>query len=48
MLFKEIRKKIKFWANTDRIGPDILGTYWRLFIKSKMLKLCKKKIFFFC
>jgi len=47
MLFKEIWKKIKFWASTDRIGPDILGTYWRLFIKSKMLKLCKNKFSFF-
>jgi acetyltransferase-like isoleucine patch superfamily enzyme len=42
-MLKEVRDKIKFWKNTDRIGPDILGTYWRIFFKSKMLKLCKKK-----
>jgi acetyltransferase-like isoleucine patch superfamily enzyme len=42
-MLKEVIDKIKFWQNTDRIGPDILGTYWRLFFKSKMLKLCKKK-----
>lgn len=42
-MLKEIIDKFKFWKNTDRIGPDIIGTYWRLFFKSKMLKLCKKK-----
>ena len=42
-MLKEIIDKYKFWKNTDRIGPDIFGTYWRLFFKSKMLKLCKKK-----
>jgi acetyltransferase-like isoleucine patch superfamily enzyme len=42
-MLKEVRDKIKFWKNTDRIGPDILGTYWRIFFKSKMIKLCKKK-----
>ena len=42
-MLKEIRQKQKFWKNTDRIGPDILGTYWRVFFKTKMLKLCKQK-----
>jgi len=42
-MIKEISDKIKFWKNADRIGPDMLGTYWRLFFKSKMIKLCKKK-----
>jgi hypothetical protein len=42
-MFKEILQKHKFWKSTDRIGPDILGTYWRVFFKSKMLKLCKQK-----
>jgi acetyltransferase-like isoleucine patch superfamily enzyme len=46
-MITELRDKLKFWANTDRIGPDISGTYWRLFIKSKMIKLCKKKFMFF-
>ena len=35
--------RIRYWNNADRIGPDILSTYWRLFFKDKMLKLCKKK-----
>lgn len=36
-------KRIKYWNNADRIGPDILSNYWRLFFKGSMLKLCKKK-----
>ncbi|MFA6275882.1 MAG: acyltransferase [Pedobacter sp.] len=43
MLFRELHDKIKFWANTDRIGPDILGTYWKIFFKNTMLKPCTKK-----
>jgi acetyltransferase-like isoleucine patch superfamily enzyme len=35
--------RIKYWNNADRIGPDMLSTYWRLFFNDKMLKLCKKK-----
>jgi len=46
-MLTELRDKLKFWANTDRIGPDISGTYWRLFFRSKMLKLCKSKFNFF-
>ena len=42
-MLKEFRDKLKFWKSTDRMGPDILGTYWRLFFKSTMLKLCSKK-----
>lgn len=42
-MLKELRDKFKFWVTTDRIGPDIPGTYWRLFFKSTMCKLCKKK-----
>jgi len=36
-------KRIKFWLNTDRIGPDILANYWMLFFPKSMLRLCKKK-----
>lgn len=42
-MIKELRQRIKFWKNTDRIGPDILGTYWQLFFKSKMITLCQRK-----
>jgi acetyltransferase-like isoleucine patch superfamily enzyme len=47
MFLFEVINKIKFWRNTDRIGPDIIWTYWRLFFRSKMLKLCKKKFLYF-
>ncbi len=46
-MLKELRDKLKFWKTTDRIGPDILGTHWRLYFKSTMLKLCKKKFMYF-
>ncbi len=47
MFIFEVINKIKFWYKADRIGPDMLLTYWRIFFKSKMLKLCKQKFFFF-
>ena len=40
-------ERIKFWNNADRIGPDMLTTYWMIFFKKKMLKLCKKKFKYF-
>ena len=43
MFFIQVIDKIKFWKNTDRIGPDIIWTYWRFFSQSKMTKLCQKK-----
>ena len=36
-------KRIKWWINTDRIGPDIPVNHWKLFFKKTGLKLCKKK-----
>lgn len=47
MFFREVFNKVKFWRRTDRIGPDIIWTYWRLFFKSTMIKLCQKKFFSF-
>lgn len=43
----EILNKIKFWRVTDRIGPDIPLTHWKLYFNSTMLKLCKKKFYHF-
>jgi acetyltransferase-like isoleucine patch superfamily enzyme len=40
-------KQIKFWNNADRIGPDMPSTYWKLFFKDSMVKLCKKKFKYF-
>lgn len=47
MNFNTIKHRIKFWINADRIGPDIPWTYWRLFFPATMLKLCKKKFYYF-
>lgn len=42
-LLIDIYKKIKFCIKTDRIGPDIPFTHWRLHYKSTMTALCRKK-----
>ena len=47
MLLLDLYKKIKFDLKTDRIGPDIPFTHWKLFFQTKMLKLCKKKFQYF-
>lgn len=47
MILNELFRKIKFWKTVDRIGPDIIWTYWRLFFKTTMLKLCKQKFLHF-
>lgn len=35
--------RMRFWHQADRIGQDMPLTYWRLFFKSEMTKLCKQK-----
>jgi len=40
---QELIGRIRFWRNADRIGPDIPLTHWRLYFKSTMKRLCKKK-----
>lgn len=40
-------KRIKFWKNADRIGPDIPWTHWRLYFPNAMKKLCVKKFNYF-
>jgi len=47
MFLFEVANKIHFWKNSDRIGPDIIWTYWRFFFRSKMYKLCRKKFLYF-
>jgi len=47
MFLKEFIDRIKFWKSCDRIGPEIPYTHWRLYFKSTMLKLCKRKFKFF-
>lgn len=39
----ELLRRIKFWRNVDRIGPDVPWTHWRLYFKSTMQALCREK-----
>jgi len=43
MTLSEIRMRVKFWSEADRLGPDIPLTHWRLHFKSSMRELCKRK-----
>lgn len=43
MFIAEFIKKVRFDKGADRIGPDIPFTHWRLYFRSFMQKLCKKK-----
>ena len=47
MKLSEIWNRIRFCKTTDRIGPDIPYTHWRLFFNSSMRTLCKEKFKFF-
>ncbi len=40
---KEFIDRIKFWKNSDRLGPDFPTTHWRLHFKSTGRKLCERK-----
>ena len=46
-MFLEVIRKIEFWKKADRVGTDIPFTNWRLHFKSTMIKLCKKKFYYF-
>ena len=39
----QLIKKIKFDYISDRIGPDLPFTHWKLYFNKKMLSFCKKK-----
>lgn len=43
MLIKDIYEKYKFCMHTDRIGPDIPFTHWKLHFKTSMQKMCQNK-----
>jgi acetyltransferase-like isoleucine patch superfamily enzyme len=47
MRLSEIRARLRFWRDADRIGPDIPVTHWRLHFKSSMRALCKRKFMHF-
>jgi acetyltransferase-like isoleucine patch superfamily enzyme len=39
----EIWNRIKYWRQEDRISPENPLTHWKLYFRSAMFKLCKKK-----
>ena len=39
----EFISRLKFWLNTDRLGPDIPTSHWLLYFPNLANKLCKKK-----
>lgn len=43
MILLDFINKIRFWKNTDRIGPDIPWTHWRLHFQCTMSALCKRR-----
>lgn len=40
---RELRERLAFWRTTDRVGPDIPGTHWRLHFKSTMRAFCQAR-----
>ena len=47
MVILEFFSRMKFWKNTDRLGPDILGTHYKLYYKKAGSKLCENKFKYF-
>ena len=47
MVIIEFFSRMKFWKSTDRLGPDIAGTHYKLFFKKAGRKLCEKKFKYF-
>lgn len=43
MFASELRDRLRFWNDADRLGPDMPSTHWRLHFRSTMLRLCRKK-----
>jgi acetyltransferase-like isoleucine patch superfamily enzyme len=43
MLFIDIINKIKYDLQSDRIGPDIPFTHWKLYFKKTMHNFCERK-----
>jgi acetyltransferase-like isoleucine patch superfamily enzyme len=41
--FSQLISRFRWEKNSDRIGPDLFFTHWRLYFKDSMLHLCKKK-----
>lgn len=43
MFLSEFIKRLIFWKNSDRIGPNIPTSHYKLFFKKSMRRLCTKK-----
>ncbi len=39
----ELRSRIRFWREADRLGPDVPWTHWRLHFKSTAQRLCESR-----
>lgn len=39
----ELIERWRFWRDADRIGPDAPATHWRLYLRSTMTALCRRK-----
>lgn len=46
-MIKAIVEKYQFDNKSDRLGPDCLFTHWKLYFRTLMMKVCKKKFNFF-
>lgn len=47
MKLAELIQRYRFWRDADRIGPDMLGTHWRLYFKTTMKAMCEQKFMAF-
>jgi acetyltransferase-like isoleucine patch superfamily enzyme len=46
-MIQDLMNKYKFDKNSDRLGPDCPFTHWKLYFKSSMKKICKKRFKYF-
>lgn len=44
---KALRQRWRWSRKADRLGPDMLGTYFLFFLPSMQRKICKEKFLFF-
>lgn len=43
MLIRDVYQKWKFCRDSDRLGPDMPFTHWKLYFKSTMTSICRRK-----
>ncbi len=44
---KELRNRWQWSKNADRLGPDMIGTYFSFYLPTKQLRICQQKFKFF-